>query len=298
MQQVLRGAAATISATFDSAPGATTVTVKRQDGTVVATYTDAAATVSGNTASLALTPSDTATLDTLTATWTSASAGTATTLTEIVGAVLFTVAEARAFYVTGNTPPLADSAKYPDDTITQARARITERFERICGVAFVPRYKFTTIAGVDWFSAQLPDRPLQTVRSFETQAPGSSTWTPYTSDQLAALQTDLSAGILTRGSLYYGTSLYTELHLPSLTVRVGYEYGYVYPPEPIRRAALIAVVYELTPTNISERTMSFSDQNGQTYRYATPGKGQNSWYGLPSVDSILADYREAVTGIA
>ena len=39
MQQVLRGAAATISATFDSAPGATTVTVKRQDGTVVATYT-------------------------------------------------------------------------------------------------------------------------------------------------------------------------------------------------------------------------------------------------------------------
>ena len=296
MQQVLRGAAATISATFDSAPGATTVTVKRQDGTVVATYTDAAATVSGNVASLPLTPADTATLDTLTATWTSTDAGTATTLTEIVGAVLFTVAEARAFQV-GGSAPLASSATYSDDTITAARARITERFERICGVSFIPRYKYTTIAGVDWFSAQLPDRPLQAVRSFETQAPGSSTWTPYTTDQLAALQTDLSAGILTRGSLYYGTSLYTELHLPSLTVRVGYEYGYVYPPEPIREAALIATVLALKPSDVGDRTTSISSEAG-TFRLATPGYGRNSWFGIPRVDSVLTDYVENVTGIA
>ena len=84
---------------------------------------------------------------------------------------------------------------------------------------------------------------------------------------------------------------------PSLTVRVGYEYGYVYPPEPIREAALIATVLALKPSDVGDRTTSISSEAG-TFRLATPGYGRNSWFGIPRVDSVLTDYVENVTGIA
>lgn len=290
MTQILRAQPAALRVTFPAPPGAVAVDVARLDGTLLRNA--ALAAVSGNAASIALTPADTALLDTLTASFTSATIGTLTARVEIVGAVLFTVAEARAF----DKLQLASAGEYGDEAIEEARERITDQFQRICGIAFVPRYRYSTIAGEDWYTWSLPDQPIIAIRAVGTRAPGASTYVAYTPDQLAALESDLATGIVTRGSMYYGTSLYSELRLPSLTLRVGYEYGYAEPPPAIKRAALIVAANQLVTSNISERTMSFSDQNGQTFRYATPGIGR-SYFGLPQVDAVLAQYRETQAGI-
>jgi len=284
---------ATLSVTYPAPPGAVTVTVTTLDG--VAVYTNAVATVAGNVASYTLTLLDTAQLNTLIGVFTSQSLGNLTARVELVGATLFEVADARAF----DKRQLANATNFPDAAILAARTLITERFERICKVSFVPRYRFRAISGADWFEFQLPDQPITAIRSIATRAPGASAYVPYSAAQLAALDSDLATGIVTRGSMYYGTSLYSELRLPSLTVQVGYEYGYAQPPEPIRRAALIAVVNQLVLTNISERTTSWSDPSGAgTFRMATPGMGRNSWFGIPNVDAVLSDYMESTVGIA
>lgn len=284
---------ATLSVTYPAPPGAVTVTVTTIDGVPV--YTNAIAAVAGNVASFNLTLLDTAQLNTLIGVFTSQTLGNLRASVEIVGATLFEVADARAF----DKRQLADATAFPDAAILAARTLIAERFERICKVSFIPRYRFRAISGADWFEFQLPDQPITAIRSIATRAPGASSYVPYSAAQLAALDSDLATGIVTRGSMYYGTSLYSELRLPSLTVQVGYEYGYAQPPEPVRRAALIAAVSQMTLTNMSERTTSWSDPSGSgTYRLATPGMGQRSWFGIPNVDAVLADYMESTVGIA
>lgn len=293
--QTLRAQPATIAATFPSAPGAVAVDVARLDGTLIRAA--APATVAGNVASVALTATETATLDTLTAAFTSATLGTLTATVEVVGAVLFTVAEARAYQPGGNAPPLASSGTYPDSAIEAMRESVTARFERVCKVSFIPRYRLRTITGEDWYTLTLPDQPLIAVRAVATRVPGSPTFVDFTSDQLAALDSDLATGVLSRGGYYGNTGLYTEARLPSLTVRVGYEYGYSQPPQPIKDAALHAAVYLLRRKDIGDRTTSISTEAG-TFRLATAGYGQFQPFGLPEVDAVLADYREVSAGIA
>lgn len=278
--QALRATPATLSVTYPADPGAVVVTVTRLDGTAL--YTGASATVAGAVAAYALTPADTATLDTLTATFTSAGQGDQTASVEIVGALLFTVAEARTF----DKGQLANASKYPDAAIEQARERIGARFERIAAVSFIPRYKVVTLDEHDRTTLPLPDLRILRVRSVEWRSRGATTWQAYDAGQLADVQADVRTGVLRREmSFFTWTGAYQN-------VRVGYEYGYAQPPEPIREAALWALLGTLIPTDLGDRSTSVSNEAG-TFRLATPGYGRNSWYGLPRVDALLTDYREA-----
>jgi hypothetical protein len=190
---------------------------------------------------------------------------------------LFTSAEARAF----DKGQLADATAYPDGAITAKAAGIAARFRRICGVAFETVSETVTLDGVRGSGPLiLPRAEVTAVTAAATR--DGATWTNLTVDQLAALTLDGW-----RVDWPGGYWPYRER-----SVRLTITHGFATVPDEIRRAGLIVAINELVPTNISERTLSFSNQDGQTYRYATPGMNRHSWYGLPWVDEVLEEYRD------
>lgn len=304
---VLRGTGDSVAATFYADgevadPGTVTVDIARADGTVLDTgRATAGATTDPRT--VVLTPSETAVLDILTLTWHTTIATVAmdfVTTAEIVGAHLFTVAEARAF----DKGQLTNPTKYPEAAIEQARARIGDAFARICGVDFVPRYRRATLDGqvpqsqwgYGWASDPflqlpltngllLPGPRVTALRSVETRVIGQASWVALEGDDLADVIL-LPEGVIyreTRGIWPYGRQ----------NVRVAYEAGYAQPPADIKRAALILLVDQLVTKDISERALSQTTEFG-TFRIATAGE-RGSYFGLPLVDSVLDLYaRERV----
>lgn len=293
--QILRGLAATISATFDQDgdvvdPGTVTVSITRADGTAVVT----GATTDGTGATprtYQLAPGATAMLDQLTATWTSSTLGTVTTEVEVVGDLLFTVAEARALGGTSASNGLLDTVAYPDAVIEAARSRITESFQDICGVAFVPRYRRVIVDRLDGSHLLLPDMRVTALRSIETRE--RTTWTAWTADELA------EAYVTPWGGL---TSELARISSGSRNVRVGYEHGWERAPQDIRRAAMILARNQIVESNFSDRATGFSSDTG-TYSIGQAGTQQNAWSafrhtGYPEVDAVLNRYMERIAGLA
>lgn len=284
MQQILVGTPATLSQSWyvDGTivdPGAVTVTITKADGTAL--YTDASASGSGADArTKSLTASDTANLDVLTVVWTSPTYGDLTETVEIVGDLLFTEVEARAFRNSKLTEALASDAAVAD-----ARARISEDFEEILGVSPFPRYKLETLNGNGGDTLLLPDIRVTDVRSIEYRESGGTTWTAYTSTELADVFID-SGGVLIRESL--GTFLAGRRN-----IRVGYEYGHERVPAPIKRAAIMVLHASEITSDIDPRAMSFSDGLG-TIRFVTPGLTRGAWYDIPEVNATLQRWIEKV----
>lgn len=283
--RILRGTAETLSAAFtvDGTavdPGTVTVTITRADGT---TLVQGGATGGAGAAprTYALSTSQTALLDQLTITWTTANLGTLTTSAEIVGAHLFTISEARAF----ESGTLENVTTYPQSRIEEDRARITDAFEDICGVSFIPRYRYVRLDSVR-DAVELPDMYIQTIRSFETRS--GSDWTAYDQAAISDLLYDDT------GQVWQECSW---LSAGRQTVRVGYEYGYRTVPLEIHRAALrlLVSIYGSTQTNFPERATSMSDEFG-TFSLATPGL-RGSHFGLPEIDAILNRHRATRIGI-
>ncbi|CCF83643.1 hypothetical protein [Nitrolancea hollandica] len=293
VERILSARPATLAVTFtDSAgqttdPGEVTVTITREDGTAV--VTDVAADGTGIAPrTYALTGAQTVTLDTLTAAWTSATLGTLTTKVEIVGDRLFSVSEARAF----DKQQLASQSKYPDAAILDGLRRIEDDFQRICGVSFIPRYKRLVMDGSGRDALLAPDLRVNAIRSIETRS--GTTWTAFTQEQLDDVVFD-GAGILVR-------ELYGPWPSGRRNVRIGYEYGWDVPPEPIRRAAMKVLIAQIIPTNLNDRVTSETTENA-TYAYSTAGRVNNPWsimpqFGIPEVDVVLDRYSEKVPGIA
>src|SRR5262245_16895554 len=107
----------------NQATGPVTVTVRKADGTTLVTGTATMGT--GNPPPYLFDLAPVAELDSLTVTWSGTWDGqpqSGDTYTDIVGGLLFTIAQARAF----GDKVLADTAKYPDDAISDTRDRITD----------------------------------------------------------------------------------------------------------------------------------------------------------------------------
>jgi len=188
---------------------------------------------------------------------------------------LFTVAEARQF----DKRQIADEAKYPDAAIAAARDGLAARFARICGVAFEPTGATATVDGARDGATLLP-HPLVTAITAVERWDGAS-WVALAADRPDTLRIDGYRLVWPGGWPYRGR-----------TVRLTYTHGYDPTPHDIARAALIATVNELVSTDISERATSWSDPTGAgTFRLATAGMGRASWFGLPLVDAVLAEYR-------
>lgn len=288
-EQIQRGLAATLAVTFYADgvvadPGVTTVTVARLDGTVIAT---GAATSGTGAAARTYALAAQSDLDILTVTWTSATHGAVGQTVEVVGDLLFTLRQARAF----DGGALANTTTYTTDTIEQARVRITNDFARICGVSFLPRVERAVLSGCGGTELLLPQLRVTAVRSIETRATAESAWTAVAAGDLAAVRIAIGGVLSVPSGIDRGVA----------NVRATYEHGWEQPPEQIRAAALLVLRHTVVPDDIGPRVTSLTSELGTT-AYATAGRVGNLWsafphYGIPQVDATLARYSERVPAV-
>jgi len=277
---------AELSADFADDPGAVTVTVARDDGTLVV---DAAPAVgSGTVRTYDLTPTDTALPDLLTASWAGTVGGVAALLVtryEIVGDFLFGLAEARAF----DGGKLGSVAAYPDEALADARDRIATWFAAICGVDFFPRYRRLVLDGDGTSELLVPDLRVTTLRAARLRQPGGATWAAFGPEDVAATQV-VPFGLLVRES----GGIWTR---GRRTVEVAYEHGHADVPPAIRYAGLKVLTNQVIPSNLSDRSIQQSTQFG-LIQLATPNPNvYGRWFGIPVADSALASYASGAPGV-
>lgn len=234
-----------------------------------------------------LTPTHTANLDVYTVTWTGlveAVSQTITTYFEVVGAHYFTIGQAREF----DNRALSSRTDYPTTRIQEVRDSVSRRIEEITGVSWVPRAKRVTLNGLGNESLTLPGLYPRRIVSLAVTDSGGTVDT-YDATELADLVV-YDWGQLTRktlGSFTFG----------SRNVNVLFEHGKDSPPEPIQRAAKMMLRHEIVPSNIEDRTTSFTDESG-TRQFAVANSKWKKWTGIPDVDSILFDFQEQVPVLA
>jgi hypothetical protein len=268
LTRVLIHSLPTIAATFDvdgtatdPSPATATVTVTRDDGTILASGVSATRTGVG---AFSYPLTQTTLLDILTVEWTS-SLGTIATVVEVVGGFLFSIAQARAL------SPLSNTATYTTAKLLEARTMVETALEDACGVAFVPRYAKTTVNGSGTSTLLLPPR-VRSIRSASNE--GVAVSAPY----LATMR------LLSTGELYY-PSLWAS---GFANYELAYEWGYDYPPPRVSQAALLWAKSWLVKGPIDDRWTSMTSEDG-TYALSTPGmRGANS--GLPEVDQVIHEY--------
>jgi hypothetical protein len=283
-QRVLAGVAATINVSLvdqdgvaAAAVGTITVTITRADGTVIATGRSTSAGTGTGAFTAALTATETASLDTLTCSWLDGGVARLTTVVEVVGGYWFSVADARS--AEGS---LQDTSKYPTAAIVAVRRYVEDEFERIMGVAGVPRYRRLSIRGSNRSDLVLPDVAIRALR--EVTIYDGTTFS--VSERAALIQRD--EGVLTMvGSNW-----------PTWDVTVGYEHGLDRPPGngkamAIRRARRL-LNQARSPLPDDVQSMRFVMQDGQTIGLNTAGKWRT---GDDVIDSYLASFGRRTPGV-
>lgn len=276
--QILRYTAASLTFTWytdgtaDPNIDAVTIGIVNDDGdTIVAAGT--ATTDNGDgTYTYAVANTLTATPDLWTATWTDTSSGDdQTTRIEVVGGWLFTEAEARAF----DGAALTSTTSYTDAWLAEQRVRITDEFEQILGAAPVPRYRRETLPGSG-------GHVLDLERPYVTEVISASV------GGTAQTLGDLVVVGAVDNRLHHTTSTWTAgTTSDPRNVTVEYVHGLSAPAD-LKRAAL-TVLRQSPGSDLDARALSFTDQGGSV-RLAQPGM-RNMWYGIPTVDRVLRDYR-------
>jgi hypothetical protein len=72
-------------------------------------------------------------------------------------------------------------------------------------------------------------------------------------------------------------------------LQIGYETGYDVPPSQIKAAALQVLIADLLPSNLPSNALQW-ESNGNLYKLSV-ANGENRFYGIPAVDSALAQHR-------
>lgn len=275
MQRIERGLSATLTHTFyqdgvptNPSPDAATVTITRDDGTVLVNAASATEVGTG-VVSYTLTPAQTALLDTLTVGWTATFGGQSQTFTdvvEVVGGFLFTIAQARAI------KPLDNTATYTNDQIIDARTLVEQSLEDACGVAFVPRYAREMVSG-SGSSRVILSRPRVTaIRSVSL-------------DGVALGASDLATVVARVTGVAYYPGRWTS---GFDNYEVGYEHGWPQPPERVRHAALRLAKRWMVEGPVDDRATAMTTEDG-TYSLVTPGL-RGALFDLPEVNAVVQLY--------
>jgi hypothetical protein len=265
---ILRNTQATLSVVFSAgyADSTVTATITRADGTVVTTGPATKDLAVAGRYTYVLLPQTA--VNALTVKWEGSFGGIVQSLdfpVEIVGAHLFTVAEARAF----GDQALKDSAKYPDSVIIDARERITDYFKRVCSVSFTPRYGRVTLDGFRVLhSLWLPDTKVARV---------------FTITENGVAVDPASVDVYPTGQLFRRVPWAADYQ----NITVDYQHGWEAPPDDVSRAALMLARYDLTTNQLADRFISFANELG-VIRQAVPGERYPT--GIPIVDAVLARY--------
>ena len=283
--RILKGAAGSLEITVYSDgtltdPTVASVAVVDGQGNVVTT--GAATLVGGSSGRVTASVDDaqTSEVKTLTATWTLTVGGNSQTFVtthEVIGDVLFSEAELRAF----DGSALSNATTYTDAAIQAMHEMVREAFEQICHVAFGARFKRDYFDGDGCATLWLRDMQVQSILAAAIRTAGTQTWVALSGSELADLLLD-SNGRLVRDSLGYWTS-------GKRNIRVDYVYGYQPVPLEVKRAAMWIARNNLTGSNMPRNAISQVDELG-TFRLAVPGE-RGSWFALPEVDRVLRDYQ-------
>lgn len=234
---------------------------------------------------LTIDASATAALDTLTARWVVVGGDQTTTVSdqvEVVGARLFSLAEARA-----SDQSIADPATYPTAEVDARRLEVELEAEAICGRSFFPRYRRARLDGSGLIRQIAPDVDLRGVRDVATINAGQAplAWTAGQVGDVAVspggMLTRLDGGLWPRGAS---------------NVVVGYEFGLDAPPEDLRQAALIRLrgVLKRNKSGVPDRVSSYTNEAG-TFRLSMPGARRT---GIPDVDAAYERWSVPSFGFA
>ena len=279
INRVLRTAKVTLTHLFEvdevltDASGTVTVSVKRLDGTTVQSGNATRPSLGTYTFEL----NGQANLDTLIIEWTGTFAGAAVIITdivEIVGGYIFELSAGRKAH-----PSLSDTVKYPTSLLAERRTATEIECEWISGQAWVPRFYRCTLNGSGTDSLVLPHGlgPLRTVRSMNITDVGNV---------VSELSWDSEASVIYRSSGFpSGRS----------NVLVEFEYGHDAPRPDIRLAAMQRLRFHVAQsfgTGVPSRALSFTSNEGGTYRLTTAGPKST---GEPDVDAAYRrDERNSV----
>lgn len=281
MARYLKNTSVTLRETFyvdgtaTDAAGAVTIGITDYLGTTVVASGTATSSAGSGVYTYLLTPQTA--VNRLTVTWSGTWSGVAQTLSdeiEIVGGHLFTEAEARAAHASGGTGILNDASTYSDADIAAARDGIADELERICGVSFVPRYRYQKLAGSGEYRLDV-DRPrVDSVLSASITGVSQTVGNIDPHPELPYL--------------LHTTSRWTKGTTTNpFNVVVTYDHGYRTVPHEIKQAALKLLRDQLITSNIPDRAKSQTNEIG-TLSYATA----NAWneFGIPMVDQTLRRY--------
>lgn len=276
LYRVLRTAKATLTRTFyldevaTGASGSVSVTVSREDGTIV----QGPVTCSGPDADLGYSftfDDPRGVLDRLELTWAATVGGDAIVLDqdviEVVGGFYAGLGEIRDF-----DPVFKNTDRYPTQDLIDRRVEVEDEFERICEQAFVPRFERETLSG-----PYDGTRPLRLrwprLRAVRAVTVGGVAWTP---DRVAAFGSDRLGLLRYDGGWAYGVG----------NIVVEYEHGLDRPPSDIRRVFPLRMKSLLLSSKspLPDRAERIATTETGVVILSVAGKEQT---GIPEVDAAL-----------
>jgi hypothetical protein len=279
--RVLRTAKATLQRSFyldevaTAATGAVTVSVTRLDGTVVESGSATGPGV-GNVYSYLFGGRDV--VDELVITWSGTFGGDLITYDqdriEVVGGFLFSLAEGRAV-----DPALASSVKFPTADLADYRTATEAEAERICGQAFVPRFRRVTVNGTGRPSLMMPDPLIRAIRSVKVNG--------VTFD----VGSTALVGFSDAGMIYLSSGWIQGVPTGLRNITIEYEHGWDAPPTDIVRASKLrfksmALRAKSALPDTAERVITV-DQQGGTVVYGSPSIEK---VGIPEVDAAYGRF--------
>jgi len=271
LERILRGTPGTLSKQWyeDGVavdPGTVTVGITRADGTTLVSAGTATTGSGSSPRAFALMTTHTALLDQLHVTWTSTAKGELTSVVEVVGGFVFTVAQARQISGLSRTD---NSGNYviPTAQIIEARTEVERMLEHELGYAMVPRYSLETISGDGGYSLGL--RPY--VRSVRSVTVDSTAWT---GPEVALLAFNPSGFV-------YSSSRWSE---GFANITVGYEHGMDVPPPNAAGVALKLARSLVVGSPADDRAASVSTDE-QTTTFYVPGASEP--FALPEANRFV-----------
>jgi hypothetical protein len=261
--------------------GDVTVTVRRMDGTTVDQPDGNTAQHLGVAGSGQYTyrPAAVSLVDVHSLTWSGVIAGATVELVDYVdytGGYTFGLAQMRGRF--------GGLAQYSDAALDDARTSAEAEAERICGVAFVPRFAWCTVYGngSPWLPLVVNGMSPRAINAVRAVSIGGT-----------AMEPDVRAGLVLSptGALKRPGGAIWPLDTP---VRVEFEHGYTITPSDMPEPVMKRARYwrGLPTTGVPDRATSWTTNDGGTYRFSMPGA---DYTGDPDVDAVYSRHGGAST---
>lgn len=270
--RVLQTTQVTVTHTFKvdeqltDASGAVTATLKRLDGTVVATGSATHGTIGVYTYVIPSQPL----VDCLTLDWAGTVGGAAVTVrdyVEIVGGFYFDLATARRQLG-------LSAADWSTQDLADKRTQVEQECDAITFRAFVPRFARVALSGTNTPYLGTPHGQLRSLRAVTVAG------TAWSAPDVAAVGVSEAMLIRDSGAIWpRGTR----------NIIAEYEYGEDYPPAEISDKGILRLRSTLATgkSQIPDRATSFQVAEGGVYRLSTPSRQRT---GIPDVDAVYERY--------